>query len=194
MKNINSELDSILKQYASFEIRVGKTMGDICFKYCTVCSSLCCKPEFCRETTESSFLSLLNKKFSPVSGYSKKGGWLTETGCILSTGRPPVCYEYFCSSIMEAQPDDMHRYAINVLSMLINHIGQYAVGRRHLIEILDKNELKKLKVTRFRKQLNEAEAAFNAFKSYIKNEYLDKISLQTFEKIVPPPDSIIVKL
>lgn len=192
MKNIGSELDSILKQYSSFEIRIGRAIDDICTKHCSVCSSVCCKPEFCRETIESSFLSLLNKKFYPVSEYSKKNGWLTETGCILSAGRPPVCYEYFCKSIMEVQPDDMHRYAINVLSMLVTHIGKHALGRRHLIEILDENELKKLKITRFRKQLNEAEAAFNAFKSYIKNECLDKTSLQAFEKIVPPPDSIIV--
>ncbi|MBU4208911.1 MAG: hypothetical protein KKH84_00145 [Proteobacteria bacterium] len=194
MKNITSELDSILKQYSSFEIRVGKAIGDICAKHCSVCSSVCCKPEFCRETIESSFLSLLNKKFPPVSGYSKKRGWLTATGCILSAGRPPVCYEYLCSSIMEVQPDDMHRYVINVLSMLVSHIGKYTLGRRHLIEILDEKELKKVKIIRFKKQLNEAKAAFNAFKSYIKNEHLDKTSLQAFEKIVSPPDSIIVTL
>lgn len=191
MKNIISELDSILKQYSSFEIRVGKAIGDICAKHCSVCSSVCCKPEFCRENIESSFLSLLNKKFYPVSEYSKKWGWLTETGCILSAGRPPVCYEYFCNSIMEVQPDDMHRYVINVLSMLITHVGKYAIGRRHLIEILYGKELKKLKITRFRKQLNEAEAAFNAFKSYIKNESLDKTSLQAFEKIVSLPDQLL---
>ena len=191
MKNITFELDSILKLYSSFEIRVGRAIGDICAKHCSVCSSVCCKPEFCRETIESSFLLLLNKKFYPASEYSKKNGWLTETGCILSAGRPPVCYEYLCNSIMEVQPDDMHRYFINVLSMLVSHIGKYAIGRRHLVEILDGKELKKLKTTRFKKQLNEAEAAFNAFKSYIKNEHLDKTSLQAFEKIVPPPEQLL---
>jgi hypothetical protein len=138
---------------------------------------------YCRETTESTFLFLLLKKYShQLYNYTQKA-WLSEAGCKLSVGRPPVCYEFLCSNILDAQRTGMQRYAMIVLSKLIPHIGKKALGSRHLIEVMDPADLKRIKYSRFQKRLSEARNAFDAVQLFFSGHELENDLLTVLSKI-----------
>jgi len=152
-----SDLDKIITCYAAFEIRVRKHITAICFPYCRDCRDICCKPEFCREAAESPFLLMVREKFPASAAYSEKQGWLTRKGCALCAGRPPVCYEFFCSKIMSAQPTSRDRKNLELLGLLISGMGKNALGSRHLVEIMLNEKLQRVRFSRFEKRLGKAE-------------------------------------
>jgi hypothetical protein len=177
------EIELILKDYAAFEAEVRSFSSEIWFQWCSSCREVCCKAVYCRETLESPFLFLLLKKYShQVINYTQKA-WLSEAGCKLSVGRPPVCYEFLCSNILEAQQPGMHRYAMIVLSKLMSHIGKRALGSRHLIEVMDPADLKKVRYSRFQKRLSEARNAFDALQLFFRGHKLENDALQVLSKI-----------
>ena len=177
------ELEHILKAYAEFEAEVGAFSSELWSQWCSNCREVCCKPVYCRETLESPFLLLLSKNHSPEVFYSTRKAWLNEAGCKLSVGRPPVCYEFLCSNILEAQQPGMHRYAMIVLSKLMSHIGKRALGSRHLIEVMDPADLKKVRYSRFQKRLSEARNAFDALQLFFRGHKLENDALQVLSKI-----------
>ena len=180
-----SELNKIVEKYIDFEKRVRAVMDTICVQHCGNCDNVCCRQQFCRETIESPFLSLLREKAPPPTTYSSEFGWLTETGCGLCIGRAPVCYEFLCTDIFASQKTKFDRSMIEVLSELISHIGKNAIGRRHLVEILHREDLHRIKLSRFEKKLQEAEAAFEAVTAYlIKDSFEDKFTPILPTKIV----------
>ena len=66
---------------------------------------------------------------------------------------------------------------IKVLSELITHIGKNAIGRRHLVEILYREDLHRIKFSRFEKRLQEAESAFEVVTAYLnKDAFEDKFT------------------
>ncbi len=111
------------------------------------------------------------------------------TGCALSTGRPPVCYQFYCNKIIDALPDDQHRYRFQVLSNLVPHIGKRALGHRHLVEIMDAAQLTRVKITRFRKRLAEARRALQIIQSINGNGFPAASILEDLSKIVAIPPS-----
>jgi len=177
------ELEQILKDYAAFEAEVRNFSSELWFQWCSNCREVCCKAVYCRETLESPFLFLLSKNHSPEISFSTQKVWLNETGCKLSVGRPPVCYEFLCDTILEAQQTGMHRYAMIVLSKLISHIGKRALGSRHLIEVMDPADLKKVRYLRFEKRLSEARNAFNVVQLLIRDHKLENDDLKALSKI-----------
>ncbi|MGB9440076.1 MAG: hypothetical protein WCB15_19170 [Desulfobacterales bacterium] len=177
------ELKQVLKAYAAFEAEVGAFSSELWFQWCSNCREVCCKPVYCRETLESPFLFLLSKNHSPEVFYSTQKAWLSETGCKLSIGRPPVCYEFLCGTILEAQQPGIERYAMIVLSKLISYIGKRALGSRHLIEVMDLDDLKKIKYSRFQKRLAEARDAIDVIQLYYRGHKLEKEHLKFLSKI-----------
>jgi len=101
-----TELYKIINEYAAFETTVRQQMADICAPHCSVCQSACCGPQYCRENIDSPFLNLISSKSRTAKVFCAARGWLTSTGCALSTGRPPVCYQFNCNKIINALPDD----------------------------------------------------------------------------------------
>lgn len=187
---VMADLDILLREYALFEEKVGMAMTGRCVANCCVCTRVCCREEFCRETVESPFLCLLREKFSPSKGYSSEIGWLTKTGCALSIGRAPVCYHFFCNDIRISQPSPIDCYILEVLAALINHIGKNALGRRHLVEIIDGDDLYRVKLSRFEKKLTQARAAFNVIMDYFKHGLLDDGRINTLSRIHQFPSSL----
>ena len=177
------ELKQVLKAYAAFEAEVGAFSSELWFQWCSNCREVCCKPVYCRETLESPFLFLLSKNHSPEVFYSTQKAWLSETGCRLSIGRPPVCYEFLCGTILGAQQPVIERYAMIVLSKLISYIGKRALGSRHLIEVMDLDDLKKIKYSRFQKRLAEARDAIDVIQLYYRGHKLEKEHLKFLSKI-----------
>jgi len=177
------ELEHILKDYAAFEAEVLAFSSDLWFQWCSTCRKVCCKSVYCRETYESPFLFLLLKRHSRPISYGTQQDWLSDAGCELSVGRPPVCYEFLCGAILEARQAGMQRYAMIVLAKLISHIGKRALGSRHLIEVMDPDGLKKVGYSRFQKRLSEARNAFGVLQLFFSGHRLENDSLKVLSKI-----------
>ena len=177
------ELEQILKEYAAFESEVRFFSSELWFQWCSNCREICCKAIYCRETYESPFLFLLIKKHSHQVFYDTQQDWLSEAGCKLSVGRPPVCYEFLCGNILDAQQTGMHRYAMIVLAKLISHIGKRALGSRHLIEVMDPDDLKKIRYSRFQKRLSEARNAFDVVQLFFSGHKLENDTMKVLSKI-----------
>jgi hypothetical protein len=181
-----TELEHILKAYGKFESEVRVFSSELWVQWCSNCSEVCCKALYCRETFESPFLFLLLNKYSHQLDNHTQKAWLSEAGCKLSIGRPPVCYEFLCANILDAQQTGMHRYAMIVLSKLVSHIGKKALGSRHLIEVMDPAGLKKIRYSRFEKRLSEARNAFDVVQLFLGCGKLENDALKVLSKISPP--------
>ena len=184
---MTSELFQIVKEYADFEARVRPWIAKLCGPHCAVCETVCCRPEYCRESIDSPFLALLRKKYPPPTKYSVERGWLTPNGCALVCGRPPVCYQFNCQKITAALPDDARRHLMKVLSNLVPHAGRRALGGRHIVEIMDTAGLAQVKITRFRQRLAEARQAFEVIQDFKMNGCLPPSSRAVWSKIAPEP-------
>ncbi|UCH22315.1 MAG: hypothetical protein JSU83_03475 [Deltaproteobacteria bacterium] len=189
-----SELNRMIAQYAVFETRVQRYIRNYFWPYCSTCADACCKPDFCQETLESIFLTFLREAYPPPASYSQENGWVSETGCILKIGRPPVCYEYLCDEIMAAQPTATYQYAVNVLSKLISHVGKRAHRGKHLVEILDRKEIAVVKFSYFENRLKEAETAFASVVSFHKNDNLSTLNWRDLEKILFSPKAVKMRI
>ncbi len=190
-----ADLDILLDEYAQFEDRLRKVMSAICAPHCCACNRVCCREELCRETIESPFLSLLRQKFPSPSAYCSQNGWLTRTGCALGIGRAPVCYHFLCSDILVSQPTPIDAYLLKVLAALINYIGKNALGRRHLVEIMNPDDLLRVKLLRFKKKLAEARSVLNIIVDYFDHGHLDARSLAELSRIQPfPSDKSALKM
>ena len=182
-----ADLDLLLREYARFEKSLRKAMTAMCAAHCCTCTRVCCREELCRETLESPFLHLLSRNSSPSAAYSSQNGWLTKTGCALSIGRAPVCYHFLCSEILASRPTAPDRYMLEVLAALVNHIGKNALGRRHLVEIMDSDDLQRVKLSRFKIKLAEAQTALNIIVDYFDHGQLDDGSISRLSRIRPLP-------
>jgi len=189
LKNANPNMDQlehILREYAAFEAEVRIFSSELWFQWCSNCRKVCCEAQYCRETFESPFLFLLLKKYSHQVFYGTQQDWLSDAGCELSVGRPPVCYEFLCANILDDQQTGMHRYAMIVLSKLISHIGKKALGSRHLIEVMEPADLKKVRYSRFQKRLSEARNAFDVVQLFLSGHELENDALKVLSKISHP--------
>ena len=160
-------------------------MTAMCAAHCCACPRVCCREELCRETRESPFLHLLSRNFPPSTGYSSQNGWLTQNGCALSIGRAPVCYHFLCSEILVSRPTPLDGYMLEVLAALVNHIGKNALGRRHLVEIMNPDDLGRVKLSRFKKKLAQAQTALNIIMDYFDHGNLDDENISKLSRILP---------
>ena len=182
-----SDLSKIIQSYSRFERKVQAAVKASCEPYCSICRDGCCKPDACRETIESPFLSLLYRAYPPRVQYSETDGWLTESGCALTVGRAPVCYEFLCDRIIHAITDPTRLYTLKVLSRLITHTGWFAPGRRHVVELMQLKELQQLKLSRFQKRLAESENAFAVIRAFQAKKPLTENGAAALSVILRPP-------
>ncbi|MCC7299484.1 MAG: hypothetical protein IT583_00185, partial [Verrucomicrobia bacterium] len=99
---MNSKLIRLLGKYKELERDVQELVSAQCRDVCALCTACCCRADLCEEALESPFLHAAHGRDELESD---RYGFLTETGCSLEIGRPPVCYEFFCDELMAAQPD-----------------------------------------------------------------------------------------
>ena len=180
-----SELDDIIEKYLDFEKDVRLMMDSVFARHCSCCDKVCCKRDFCRETIESPFLSHILEKSPPSANYDPESGWLTDVGCRLFIGRPPVCYEFLCEDILASQKSGFDRYMVKILSALMTHTGKNAAGGRHMVELLHQDDLHRMRLLRFEKKLQEARAAFGVVAAYMEKKYFEDKSLAILAKIIP---------
>lgn len=183
-----SDLSRIIQSYSRFERKVQAAVKEFCKPYCTFCKGECCSPEYCSESVESPFLSLLRRADPPRAPYSETDGWLTESGCALTVGRPPVCYEFLCDRIVHAGMSPLASHVLKVSSHLMTHAGRFAPGRRHVVELTQIEELRKLKFARFRKRLAESETAFALIRSFQNKKPIPDNGRAVLAAIIKPPN------
>lgn len=147
------EYIEMMTSYSLLEREIQGCMRALCSAVCAQCVTPCCRIDFCRESMQSPFLASVRTRFVPDACWDPAVGWLTARGCSLSAGRPPVCYEFLCQSLLTNQPTRLHREALQMLSRLLTTAGTCARGRRHLVEL---NDLSRLNVRRLTLQLDRA--------------------------------------
>jgi hypothetical protein len=116
----------------------------------------------------------LRRRFAPDAVYDDDRGWLKPTGCALPVGRSPVCYQFFCDAVFENRQTAEFRDAVTLLSGLVNHVGKKALGGKHIVELQDFSELRRVNVTRFEKQLNEATTALRLVRDYLDGNIAER--------------------
>ena len=115
---------------------------------------------------------------------------MVETHRLRTAGRAPTgLLPVFCDAVFENRQTAEFRYAVTILSSLVNHVGKNALGRRHIVELQDFTELKRVNYIRFEKQLNEATRAFQLVRAYLNGNIAELNSSPTLKKISAPPQS-----
>ena len=160
---MNSQLKHLLEKYAELEQAVQELVSAQCREVCELCTACCCRADLCEEALESPFLRLLHGRDELESD---RYGFLTETGCALELGRPPVCYEFFCAELLAAQPDDLQRDLLRILGRLLVFAGQNAHGDSPLAEIRQEEELGQIDFQRLEKQLQESFQALEILRTF----------------------------
>lgn len=187
---MNHKLNAFFREFAMFERDVRCFSDNLFSRICSSCITPCCKPEICYESIESPFLSHLRKIVPPPASFSEINGWLTESGCMLQTGRPPVCHEFLCNTIIDKQPTAFHKSIITVLSKLITHIGKNALGKRHLVEIMSEDKLQKINLSRIQSRFTDARLAFKEIQGFFEGRRLTSESIINIEKVYTLKESI----
>lgn len=177
---MNSKLKHLLEEYAELERDVQELVSAQCREVCALCTACCCRADLCEEALDSPFLRAVHDRNELDSD---RYGFLTETGCALELGRPPVCYEFFCNELLEAQPDALHRNVLKILGRLPAYAGENAHGDAHLVEIMQEEELEHLAFHRLEKQLQNAREALDCIRSFYDEGTLPEHSRKVLSRI-----------
>jgi len=93
-----NELNELISAHHDIEHCLQKITKNVFGEECTKCTDVCCREEFCRESIDIPFLRLLLSK--SLEEYNQTSGWCNKnTGCVLTSGRPLVCYEFYCNKL-----------------------------------------------------------------------------------------------
>lgn len=176
-------LPSITWRYVALEREIQQMIQEQCGAHCAQCTACCCRADICEEALDSAFLRHLHGQQRDSILFSERFGWLTENGCGLPIGRPPVCYEFFCADLLARLPDDDHRRALKTLGALINHVGRHALGDKHLVEISNDEEIHRLSLPAFRRRIESARAALEHLQFYFDNGFFDPEADDALQKI-----------
>ena len=177
---MKTKLKHLIEEYAELERGVQELVSAQCRAGCELCTACCCRADLCEEALESPFLRAVHGRDALESD---RYGFLTETGCSLEIGRPPVCYEFFCDELQAAQPDALYRHVLLVLGRLPAHAGRNAHGDAHWVEIMQEEELEHLAFQRLEKQLQECFQALEMIRTFYDTGTLPENADRVLDKI-----------
>jgi len=177
---MQNPLKNLIGEYVTLERSVQELVSAQCRKVCELCTACCCRADLCEEALESPFLRAVHGRNQLESD---RYGFLTETGCGLEIGRPPVCYEFFCDELMAAQPDALHREVLLVLGRLPTYAGEHAHGDAHLVEILQEDDLEHMAFHRLEKQFQNAHEALACIYAFYNEGALPEHSRRVLSRI-----------
>ncbi len=177
---MKKELKHFIEEYTELEREVQELVSAQCRAGCELCTACCCRADLCEEALESPFLCAVHGKNELDSD---RYGFLTERGCALEIGRPPVCYEFFCDELQAAQPDAVHRDVLLVLGRLPAYVGRNAHGETHLVEIMHEEELDHLAFQRLEKQMQNAREALDCIHAFYNEGALPENSRRALSRI-----------
>ncbi len=160
---MNARLKTFIEQYTELELGVKPLLLDQCRSLCAQCTICCCYITICEEAFESAFLKLIHKQ---TDQFDDSRGFLSETGCSLHQGRPPICYEFFCDDQLYFQPDELHSEILRILGSLLTHATKKALGDQPIVEITKEETLDDLNFQGLEKQLKESFQALEIIRTF----------------------------
>ena len=172
----------MLKAYVELEGEVREYISGLFSGTCALCTSTCCTPDICEESLDSAFLKSVRSVYEPDAIFCDRYGWLTERGCALKCGRPPVCYGFFCNEIVDSL-SERERDIIRVLGRIISWVGEKAYGGKHIVEIMDSEDLKKLNLERILKRIKVGHTALNGVEISLQNITVEKEQLDAMHQV-----------
>lgn len=167
----------VAHDYAHLEKRIGGLIRRLCAGFCRKCADCCCREDICRESIDSSWLTLVwGLADNHISQYDKIDGWLAASGCQIIAGRPPVCYEFFCDDILNVFDSGPFRDELKQLSKLISITGKRALGNRHLVVLSAEEIALRLNCGKFSDRIANSIKLFNGIyhKIVLSPEYENK--------------------
>ena len=172
--------DEWTSAYLCLEERVRDLMNEHCAPTCAVCRRVCCKEHFCHESLDSTYLVRARALVEPPE-YSANSGWLGPHGCRLPGARPPVCYEFVCSRILE-DLSPAKRHALLVAGSIVPFLGNHAVGKWHLVE-LDDEMMPDFDPEKEWWRLSVAEAALDAARTVLSEGEPTADGIEAMERV-----------
>jgi hypothetical protein len=179
---MNDTLKTYIEHYTQLECDMRELISDKGQLLCGSCTRCCCDAIICEEAIESPFLRLVHQQ---TDRFSDRYGFLSETGCTLEKGRPPVCYEYFCDDHFYHQPDELHAEVLKILGALLNHATREGQGDRPLAEIMQEEALDHLDFPRLEKQIQESFQALEVIRIFYRDGTLPAASYEVLKQIHP---------
>jgi len=186
-----SHLADLAVAYRELEDEVRRVVSDACRVLCLECEGDCCKEEICLEANTSPWLRLSRRVSMPSRDWRARGapGWMSEWGCGLRTGRPPVCYGYFCNHLLGAFDAD-RQYALRVAGALPMYVGSRAVGDRHLVELDDLDCLTSERCKRLEARVVEGRRILAASEAVLRGAPMDVQTRVLLRKVARQPKPV----
>lgn len=181
------DLKALARVYAEIERDVQAVSNPVCAPYCSECMSVCCRPDFCFETVSSAWLVFVRETIAPDAECVRCGNWLSETGCRLPAGRPPVCYEFYCNAILDSIDDPFTRYALRAAGQCMNVFGRRAVGETHLVELEDLSPLTPTRIERLLRRRDTVTACLASVRAILSGKAPGKEDLHNLKTVCRPP-------
>jgi hypothetical protein len=181
---MRTSLARLLTEYAELERRVQSAISRVCRPLCAKCSQVCCRTDICIESRESPFLARLRAQAAPEVEYDSERGFLGPSGCRLPVGRPPVCYSFNCPTILNAQGGSVQVYGLQVISELINFAGRRALGSRHLVALLDDDQMARVKPDRILKKVRLAGDLLDTARECLEQGKLDPAAADRLKVVI----------
>ena len=173
-------LKKIIAQYIELEKGVQELVLPQCKTLCQQCGVCCCDAIICEEGFDSAFLKLVHQQ---ADEFSDSHGFLSETGCILPQGRPPVCYAFFCTDLLYLQPDELHEEILQILGALPNHATLNALGDSPLSDLRQNDLLDQLNFQGLEKQFQESFQALEIIRTFYDDGTLPDASYRKLKTI-----------
>ncbi len=149
-KENNILFSKIIENYIKLENLIQGLINHVSGEQCKNCLSICCKEEICRETIDSYFLGLVVKKSQSIE-YDYMNGWVSNEGCRLKSGRPLVCYEFFCDKLLMQTNHKMESMK-SIIKEFIS-LGNKSHGNKHLVCIDDLGRISRTKLLKINEKI-----------------------------------------
>jgi hypothetical protein len=183
-------MDELIEAYGKLEHRILRLTTRLNGEYCRACEGGCCRLDICEESEQSLFLSRVRRYFNEPLHISSTLGWKESNGCALQTGRPPVCYEFYCDELLEQQSSPLERWILEVTGRLLTFAGEKALPGLHLVEIERSEDLNRIQTRQLLKQVRRAAQALDALEQFAETRRFPPGALDLLNTVLPMPEEL----
>lgn len=123
------ELAQIIARYAELEQQIGALVARRSARACASCEKVCCRPDVGQQILESWWLTEVSRQ---AHGRWWPDDWrtrqqcvaLTGSGCMLTAGKPMICWSFVCDLYTEVYTDLWDAAYYSFLADLLWEVGQ----------------------------------------------------------------------
>ncbi len=167
-------LSRISASYVALERVVRETIDRVVGPICATCERVCCKASYCRRTMRNPWYRFLFETYGgadiPWQRREPPPG-LGPDGCDIRAGRYAYCSAYNCLAVLSSLDSDEDREIFQGISDILKDVGLNFLGKRHLTDLMDWEEITLPRLRRFEKKIEEGTKRFNELRSLL---FMDK--------------------